>query len=80
MVSLEARFFNSGLSGEKGCLVKMEMKPLMTPVRCEGREGPVWVLVQMGLGVFDEAVRFLVKTSERSAFGSIGFVDFQRLG
>lgn len=77
MVSLEAKVFNSGLSWEKGSLVKMEMRPSEMWVTSEGREGSSRLLVQMGLGKFDEGVWFLVKMSEKNAFVLMGFIDFQ---
>lgn len=49
MVSLGARFLSSALSGEKGCLVKMEMSALVMLVSSEGEDDSLWVLVQMGL-------------------------------
>lgn len=46
-------------------------------VTSEGREGSSRLLVQMGLGKFDEGVWFLVKMSEKNAFVLMGFIDFQ---
>lgn len=75
-VILEAKCFKFGLSGEKGWLVKMEMRPSATwPTSGLGRNGSAWVLVEMG---FDEGVWVLVEMSEEKAVGFLGFIDFQR--
>lgn len=57
--------------------MKMEMRPSAMWATSEGREGSSRLLVQMGLGKFDEGAWFLVKMSEKNAFGLMGFIDFQ---
>lgn len=64
MVSVGERALSSGLSGEKGCFVKMEMKPLVMLVSSEGRDKSLSVLVQMGLWESDEGERHSGKENE----------------